>query len=242
MKLAALILALLTLALPLHATETAYQALEHLTERKGSEALDQVFVIRGYGGSPQPQEWVVFRGRPNASVLQTTKIQSRGRIITGSASSQEAELPLHAQPLNFSVLNLDTNVAWDVAKRLARKENFRFTEIDYRLSTHPIAGVPAWTLRLFNKEKQTMGELVLSGATGEVLQPLRLYRFQMEDIGGNEQLITRREPWGNRALRSIGRWFSRTGEAYGHDLLRAAGTAEEILVDQRTRDLSEDVR
>lgn len=184
---------------------------------------------------------VNVRGRSNASTFQTMKIEEDGRISTGTASSREAELPPHSLPVNFSVLNLDTNAAWNITKRVARKESFRFTEIEYRLATHPVSMVPAWTLRLFNEEKKTMGEVVVSGATGEVLNPLRLYRYYLEETDG-QQLVTRREPWSNRAMSSIGRWFSRTGSAYGHDLLRAAGTAEEILVDRRTRDLSEDAR
>ena len=242
MKHAALTLAIFAIAQSLHASATAYQALEYLTERKGDDVLDQVFVIQGRGGDSQPKEWVLFRGRSNASTFQTMKIRDDGRISTGTASSREAELQPHALPVNFSVLNLDTNAAWNIAKRVARKESFRFTEIEYRLATHPVAMVPAWTLRLFNEKNKTMGEVVLSGATGEVLNPLRLYRYYVEGTDGQEQLVTRREPWSNRAMRSIGRWFSRTGEAYGHDLMRAAGTAEEILVDRRTRDLSEDAR
>jgi len=242
MKIAAFTLALLALSGSLHAAATAYQALEHLNDQKGPAALEQVFIVRGEGGAPQPEEWIVFRGRPNAAAFQTTGIRTNGQILSGTASASEADLPPHAQPVNFSVLNLDTNAAWNIAKRHARRENFRFSRADYQLTTHPIAGVPAWTMRLFNEDRGTLGVIVLSGATGEVLNPLRLYRYKVEDVDGREELITKREPWGYRAMRSIGRWFSRTGEAYSHDLLRAAGTAEEILVERRTRDLSEDAR
>lgn len=243
MKSAALSIALLALwSSPLRAEATAYQALEYLGKHRGADALERVFIVRGKNGDPQPEKWVVFRGRPNAPVFQTTDIRSNGRILSGKASASEAGLPPHAQPVNFSVLNLDTNAAWDIARRHARKEKFRFQRADYELTTDPLAGVPAWTLHLFDEEHGVMGILVLSGATGEVLRPLKRYRYHIEEVNGRAQLVTENEPWGTRAMRSIGRWFSRTGDAYGHDLLRAAGTAEEILVDQRTRDLSEDVR
>jgi hypothetical protein len=241
MKTAAFFLALLALSCQLRAA-TAYQALEYLTDRKGSEALADVFIVRGEGGKSQPEEWIIFRGRSNGTAFQTTGIRADGKISSGTASAREAGLPPHSRPINFSVLNLDTNAAWNIAKRQARKENFRFNRADYELSTHPIAGAPAWTLRLFNDDRSTMGVLVLSGATGEVLNSLKLYRYQIVDEDGYQNLITRREPWGYRALRSVGRWFSQTGEAYGHDLMRAAGTAEEILVDKRTRSLTDDSR
>ena len=242
MKLVVLIFTLLALSGPLQAAATAYQALEHLSERRGAAALANVFMVRGEGGGPQPEEWIVLRGRSNGATFQAEGIRTNGQILSGKASADEVGLPPHAQPVNFSVLNLDSNAAWNIAKREARKENFSFGRADYELSTHPLAGVPAWTLRLFNEDRGTLGVLVLSGATGEVLSRLRFYRYSVADSNGTPELITKREPWGYRALRSVGRWFGRTGEAYGHDLLRAAGTAEEILVDRRTRDYSEDAR
>lgn len=239
MKIPILILALYLGIQSLPAAATAYQALDYLAAREGTGALQHVFIVCGEKGASPPDRWIIFRRKPGASMFQTRKIYATGTVTRGTATASEVGLPPHAQPLNFSVLNLDSNAARNIAKQQARKENFRFQAVSYQLTTHPLAGVPAWTMRLFNQDRGTMGEVVLSGATGQVLNPLKLYRYQMDAEG---DLLTRREPWGYRALRSIGRWFSRTGEAYGHDLRRAAGTTEEILVGTRTRDYSEDAR
>ncbi len=229
-------------AASLHADATAYQALEYYSNRKGSNALDNVFVVRGEGGLPQPGEWTVYRGRPNAPTFQATGIKANGSILTGTASARTVGLEPHAQKVNFSVLNVDSNAAWHIAKREARKEDFKFGRIDYVLKTNPIAGVPAWSMRLFNEDRAYVGELTISGATGEVLHPLKLYRYAVEDVDGQPTLATAREPWGQRAWRSIGRWFGNTGNAYGKDMLRAAGTAEVILVGERTRHFADDAR
>lgn len=232
----------LTFACPLFADATAYQALEYLVERKGKGALRQVFLVSGEQGASQPETWVVFRGRPNAVKVHAKEISSKGRITSCDVPASEMNLAPHSRPINFSVLNLDTNAAWNIAKKQARKENFRFNKANYRLTTHSLTGVPAWTMQLFNEKRGTMGELTISGATGDVLDALQLYRYRIEVENGQETLFTKREPWGYRALRSIGRWFSQTGEAYGHDLQQAAGTTEEILVGRRTRDYSQDAR
>lgn len=220
---------------------TAYQALQYFANSRGDDALDHVMVVRGEGGGPQPEEWIVYRGRANAPFFQASGIKASGVVLSGTASARVVGLQPHAVAVNFSVLNLDSNAAWKIARREARKESFSFERVDYELKTNSIANVPAWTLRLFNEKKGTVGELTLSGATGDVLHPLKLYRFKVEEVDGQPELLTAREPWLNRALRSVGRWFSRTGTAYGKDLLRAAGTTEEILVEKRTRDYTEDV-
>ncbi len=242
MKTAALIFACLALTQPLHADATAYQALSRLSEQKGEKMLERVFIVRGEGGASQPEEWVVFRGRSDSAIFQTTRIRSNGRIASGTATVREEDLPLHTPPLNFTILNLDTNAAWEIAKREAGKEDFRFNRADYQLTTHPLARVPAWTMRLLNEEQGTLGVITLSGATGEVLNSLKLYRYGMVEVEGVQEVVTIREAWGERASRSIRRWFSRTGSAFGHDVLNASGTTEEIVVERRTRHFSEDSR
>jgi|GEM_PF-2032060 len=234
--------AALALVPPLLGDDTAYQALDHLVERRGEEALRQVYLIRGMGGEPQPQEWVLYRGRPNARVFRTTKVRADGSISTGKAPAREQGLLPDALPLNLSVLNLDTHAAWNIARRHAREERFHFTCANYELATHPLARVPAWTLYLFNETPGIMGIITLSGATGEVLNRLRLYRYRVEPGGETRRVIVIREPEGERRARSIHRWFSRSGEAWGHDLFNAAGTTEEILMNRRTRPFSEDAR
>ena len=240
MKLPIAIVSALLLSGHLPAQDTAYEALQDLVAERGERALENVVVVRGEDGTPQPAEWIVYRGPTNARAFQAAGIRSGGHVLSGVASAREVGLEPHAQKVNFTVLNLDSNSAWHIAKREARKENFRFGRVDYELKTNPLGGVPAWSLRLFNEKTRYVGELTLSGATGAVLHPLKLYRYSVEDEGGRETLLTTREPWIRRAGRSVGRWFSQTGTTYGRDMLRAAGTAEEILVGKRTRDYSED--
>lgn len=232
---------LLLTAASLFADATAYQALEHYSNNR-KNAFDNVFVVRGEGGRPQPGEWTIYRGRANAPSFQTTAIKASGVILTGTAPARVVGLEPHAQEVNFSVLNVDSNAAWHIAKREAKKEGFKFGRIDYVLKTNPVAGVPAWSMRLFNEDRGYVGELTISGATGEVLYPIKLYRYSVEDVDGQLTLATAREPWTQRALRSIGRWFGQTGRAYGKDLLRATGTAEQIVVGERTRHFADDAR
>lgn len=226
----------------LGAQATAYQALQYYTDGRGDQALNDIFVVRGEGGGPQPAEWILYRGRPNASLFQATGIKSSGLILSGTAPRREVGLAPHARPINFSVINLDSNGAYRIAKREARKENFKFGRIDYELKMSHLGGVPAWYLRLFNEEKFYMGEMALSAATGEVLHPLKLNRYAVEDVDGRAEVVAVREPWARRAVRSVGRWFSQTGTAYGKDMLNAAGTTEEILVGRRTRYFADDAR
>ena len=242
MNYAALIFASLALPSSLLADATAYQALSLLAGQKGGAMLEQVYLVRGEGCPSQPGEWVIFRGEPDAVVFETTCVLADGRIRSGASSVGSEELPVHALPVNFSILNLDTDAAWKIAKRQARKEHFRFHQATYQLTTHPLARVPAWKMWLFNEERTMMGVITLSGATGEVLNPLKLYYFKAAVIDGAPGVVAVREPWGRRARRSMGRWFSCTGEAYGHDLFNAGGTTEEILVNRRTRHFSEDAR
>ncbi len=242
MKPLAFLLLLIALPLSARAEATAYQALHHLTERNGKGAIKDLYLLRGIGGSPQPERWVLYRGRPNRAFFQTTTVSHRGRITSGKAPAGEQELPPDARPLDLSILNLDTHAAWNIAQTQARKEMFFFHRADYHLATHPLALVPAWTLYLYNERQKMVGIMTLSGTTGEVLNRMRIYHYRVEQVGGTRQLVTWREPWANRASRSVGRWFSRTGEAYGHNLLNAAGTTEEVLIERRTRHFSEDAR
>lgn len=232
------VLLFLALAGSLQAAATAYQALEYY-DRNAS--LENIYMVRGEGGSPHPSAWVLYRGKQNAPTFDMAEIKSSGVILTGKIPVSTLGLAPHAQRLNFTVLNLDSNAAWHIAKREARKEAFKFDRIDYELKMNPIAGVPAWTMRLFNERLRTVGELTVSGATGDVLHPIKLFRYAVEDENGNAVVVTSREPWVNRALRSVGRWFSQTGTTFGKDMLRATGTAEEIIVGGRTRPYAEDV-
>lgn len=236
------LLALLSTSGLLPAAATAYQALQHLSASRGEKALSNVFLVRGEGAGALPEEWIVFRGKTNAPAFQTTGIKSSGVFVNGSASARTMNLQPHAQPINFSILNLDSNSAFKVANRVARKEGLSFNRVDYELRTNELVGVPAWTLRLFNEKRHYFGEVTISGATGEILRPLKLRRYTVEEIDGETIIASVPEPWVKRALRSVGRWFNRTGSAYGHDMLRAAGTAEEIVVGKRTRHFSEDVQ
>jgi hypothetical protein len=235
------VLALFLTVTSLLADATAYQALEYYSGSR-KNAFDNIFVVRGEGGLPQPGEWTLFRGRSNGPSFQTTAIKANGVILTGDAPARVVGLEPHAQEINFSVLNVDSNAAWQIAKREARKEGFKFGRVDYVLKTNPIAGVPAWSMRLFNEGRATVGELTISGATGEILYPLKLYRYAVEEVDGQPTLATVREPWITRATRSVGRWFGQTGRAYGKDLVRATGTAEEIVVGERTRHFADDAR
>lgn len=241
MKFLLCLLALLASSAGVRAAATAYQALQHLTASRGQEAIADAFVVRGEGGSPQPEEWIIFRGRPNAPVFRATSIRSSGIFQNASASAATVNLPPHARPINFSILNLDSNSACRIARREARKENFSFDRVDYELKTNSLTGAPAWTLRLFNEPRSYLGELTISGVTGTILHPLKLKRYTVEMEDGEPLLVTVPEPWVKRALRSIGHWFNRTGSTFGHDMLRAAGTAEEIVIGRRTRDYTEDV-
>jgi hypothetical protein len=235
------LLALLVSCTGLRAAATAYQALQHLAASRGPQSIADVFVVRGEGGAPQPGEWIIYRGRTNAPVFRATSIRSSGVFQTGTASAATVNLPPHALPINFSILNLDSNSACRIASREARKENFSFDRVDYELKTNSLTGAPAWTLRLFNERRSYLGELTISGVTGTILHPLKLKRYVVETENGEPLLVTVPEPWVKRALRSVGRWFNRTGSTFGHDMLRAAGTAEEIIIGRRTRDYAEDV-
>lgn len=222
------------------ASQTTYEALQRLTAKQGSSVLENVYVVRGTNGSPQPSRWSVYRGDPLDRDFRETVIPDSGRITFSVIPTRNAGLLPHAQRINFSVLNVDSDAAWQIARREARREKFQFERADYELKTIPLAGVPAWSLVLYNDRQKYLGELTISGATGEVLYPLKLSRFTKVEVDGRPELVTVREPWSRRAARSVGRWFSQTANIFGHDLLRAAGTAEDIIVGKRTRPYSED--
>jgi len=236
MKISVLLTLIFGASSSLHAAATMYQALEHFADERGSDALDSVMLIRGEGGQPQPAEWIVYRGGAKDSEFRAEGITSSGRVLSGKASARELNLPPHAERVNFSMLSVDSNAAFRIATQEARKENFSFDRIDYELRANSLAGVPAWSLRLFNESKSYLGELTLSAATGEILRPLQLHSYAVKDVGGQEKLVMVREPWARRAVRSVGRWFSQTGTTFGKDTLRGLGTAEEIAIGNRTRD------
>jgi hypothetical protein len=217
----------------LRADLTAYQALERLESLRGSEALENIIAIRSYDAKPGTSEWVVSR-RLGSKFQPAEIVSSTGSPRRGDVALAAQDLPLHAERLRFSMLNMDS----DAALRIARKQigGFRYDFVDYSLFMYPLAGTPAWTLSFYNPEKQRMARLTISGTTGATLRPVEYLVYELSDSTRPATVATFQEPFHERALRSIGNWFSRTGSIFGQDSLRALSTTEEILVGDRTRD------
>jgi len=227
-------------AAPLRGAATAYQTLQYLVQERGDGVLKGVMLIKGEGGAPFPEDWHLFRGGPNSAVFQTVAVSGRGNIINGRSAAREAGLPPHAEPINFSILNVDSNSAFRIATREAKREHFDFDHIDYRLQTNTLAGVPAWTMTMYNPAKGYLATLTISGTNGVVLRPLAIHSYVVEVINGQPEVVRTQESFYRRAMRSVGRWFCQTGSTFGKDIVKSLRTSEEIYIGNSRQDEAPD--
>lgn len=223
-------------ATPSQAGLSAYQALERMTALKGPRALEHVIAVRSFDAAPHPSVWIVSR-RQASRYLPADLITPAGKLQQGTADLSAYELPLHAQPLRFSMLNMDSGAAFRIADRAISRHHFSYDWVDYSLFMYPLAGTPAWTLTFYNPKHQRLARVTISATTGAILRPPEFLVYLLEDssrpLAGVETL---QEPFHQRAWRSITKWTSRTFGIFGRDTLRALSTTEEILIGDRTRD------
>ena len=101
---------------------TAYEALRVVGKVKGDAMLDRVVEVRATKGAPVPGIWKVV----------VTDPQSRGGVrefdVKGASLAGERTPPTgpNSQLMNMNQLNLDSDGAYTVAEREAKKSGFAY--------------------------------------------------------------------------------------------------------------------
>ncbi len=154
--------------------ETAYEALQVIKADRGDAILNELVEARGDSGNPQPHSWTIAMIDPSARkgirefVINDGAIQSERTPVRGYEGLNR--LP----PINFTRLNLDSDGAFTVAEKEARRQKVGFNSVDYSLRTDVSSGSPTWVVRLFDYMGAPVGTLEVSAESGELAKALRL--------------------------------------------------------------------
>jgi hypothetical protein len=144
---------------------TAYDALGAIGKQRGEKTLDQVTEVRGINGAPQPKEWLVImadreaRGGVREFGVQGARIANE-RTPAGRVAGSL---------MNMNQLNLDSDGAYTIAEREAKKAGFEYDYADYVLRAGTRGGAPIWELRLVDQQSGDTGTIVIAADNGTLL-------------------------------------------------------------------------
>ena len=128
------------------ATDTAYNAMRVACAPFGKDALSRVLEVSGTEGRPQPAVWKVSIEDSGARAgVQEVEVQ-KGRVI-GKRS------PLVRPPgsrLNLSAIQLDSDGVFSIVNDEASRAGLSFDRINYTLGSANQAGLPTWSVELFD--------------------------------------------------------------------------------------------
>ncbi len=155
---------------------SARGALELISERFGAERVEWIVEMRGYDGVPDPDEWEVTAWDPRSRFL-VREYWAGDREATDEGSNDDY-YP-ERSPFGFvrvTDLKLDSKAAFVIAEAEARKAKMGFDSLNYSLRCREFSREPVWTLELMDSAGYIAGKVYISGATGEVLRTVWIYR------------------------------------------------------------------
>jgi hypothetical protein len=149
------------------AQDTAYKALRAIGTQRGEKALNQVVVISGQSGRPQPVDWRISLSDPAArgGVRELD-------IVSGQISSERTPARPGVEgtaPIDLTKLNVDSDGAFHTAEQEAARNQVGFDSVNYRLAVVGPNAQPVWTLELFDYEQRPVGKVQISASNAALL-------------------------------------------------------------------------
>src|SRR6266566_1051419 len=159
---------LLLLVTPVWAEEnaTAYEALRVLGSEFGRDALQQIVLIRGAKGDPQPEKWKIVVEDPQGRGVRELEIAD-GKIDSDNEPDRDIAGSTEGATIDVSRLNLDSSGAYAVASHTADASHIRFATADYVLRTDD-RGEPIWVVTLLNRSSRPVGTIYIGATRGTV--------------------------------------------------------------------------
>jgi hypothetical protein len=176
----------LLLATPVWAEEnaSAYEALRVLGSEFGRDALQQIVLIRGTKGHPQPEKWKVVVEDPQAGGVHELQIAD-GKIDSDDEADRDIAGSAEGATIDVSRLNLDSSGAYAVASHTAEASHTSFATADYTLRTDD-RGEPMWIVTLRNRSSRPVGTIYIGGTGGTVMRTEGMFAgATMEDVEGD---------------------------------------------------------
>jgi len=173
-------LAVLTLALPVHADEqlSAGAALQLLDAGDAAQVIE----MRGKEGQPQPVHWnILTYDRQSPVYLRALEIRS-GRVDDEGESHAFYPSRLPDGRFDLMRLRIDSPVAFEILGLQAGKAGIGFDSVDYLLYCRPFDSEPVWRLTAVDRSGRLAGIVDLSGESGSVLRTV-WYRWPVRDRG-----------------------------------------------------------
>ena len=177
---------LLVLATPVFAEEnaTAYEALRVFGSELGRDALQQIVLIRGTKGDPQPERWRIVVQDPQGGGVRELEIAD-GRMNSDNEADRDLAGSAEGATIDVSRLNLDSNGAYAVASHTAEASHMSFATADYTLRTDE-RGEPMWIVTLRNRSSRPIGTIYIGGTRGTVRRTEGMFAgATMEDVEGD---------------------------------------------------------
>ena len=189
---------------------TAYEALRVLGSEFGRDVLQQIVLIRGTKGDPQPATWKIVLEDPQRRGVRELEITD-GKIDSDNGPDRDIAGSAEGATINVSRLNLDSSGAYAVASHTAEASHIRFATADYVLRTDD-RGEPMWIVTLRNSSSHPIGTIYVGGTRGTVRRTEGMFAgATMEDVEGD---YDQEETTGviKGAKRSIKHGFNRAQE------------------------------
>jgi hypothetical protein len=177
---------LLLLATPVCAEEnaTVYEALRVVGSEFGRDALQQIVLIRGTKGDPQPEKWKIVVEDPQGGGVRELQVAD-GKIDSDDEADRDVAGSTEGATIDISRLNLDSNGAYAVASHTAEASHTSFATADYTLRTDD-RGEPTWIVTLRNRSSRPVGTIYIGGTQGTVRRTEGMFAgATMEDVEGD---------------------------------------------------------
>jgi hypothetical protein len=144
---------------------TAYEALRVVGKQKGDASLDRVIEVRATRGVPAPGVWKVVVADQDARG-GIREFDVKGTALTGDRTPPTAP---NGQALNMNQLNLDSDGAYTVAEREAKKSGFAYDYVNYTLRSGGREAAPVWEIRLVDEQNGNTALLSMGADNGKLL-------------------------------------------------------------------------
>lgn len=147
--------------------DTAYVALRTLCLSQGKDAQNRILEVKGVAGKPQPTVWqIVLEERGGRGGSELFEVQ-QGRVGQKRATAPRKE---GGARLNLNVVQLDSDGAFQVANEEATRAGVAFDRLTYTLASSNQAGLPTWTVELFEGAATRVGFLKIAADNALVLE------------------------------------------------------------------------
>lgn len=165
MRGAFLVLILAGWAFSFAAAESALDALSHIPQ----DQVAHLAKMEARGGAPDPERWyiLVYDGTAQNGVHEF--VVADGQVVASRALSQFADSLMPDDVIDASAIKTDSAQAAKQAGVYAGANGVSATSINYELKKSADNSAPAWKLSCLNEAGDSIGEIVITAARGEVV-------------------------------------------------------------------------